>query len=157
MALKMDIFKSSVLSILLYASETWVINLTQIQRINAFQTSCLRIILDVKRDDRVTNDEVYSRTDMYPLSYTVQQRQLRFLGHSIRRPAEHYVSMYALYNPTHGRPSRGQPPLLYPKYISKLLNPTFPITPEEIRRAASDRDDWRERSEAACRRQLQPD
>ena len=68
MALKMDIFKSSVLSILLYASETWVINLAQIQRINAFQTSCLRIILDVKRDDRVTNDEVYSRTDMYPLS-----------------------------------------------------------------------------------------
>ena len=143
----MDIFKSSVLNILLYASETWVINLTQIQRINAFQTSCLRIILDVKRDDRVTNDEVYSRTNMYPLSYTVQQRQLRFLGHSIRRPAEHYVSMYALFNPTHGRPSRGQPTLLYPKYISKLLNPTFPITPKEIRRAASDRDVWRERSE----------
>ena len=151
MKLKMDIFKSSVLSIFLYASETWVINLTQTQRINAFQTSCLRTILDVDRDDRVTNDEVYSRTDMHPLSYTIQQRQLKFLGHSIRRPAEHYVSMYALYNPTHGRPSRGQPPTLYPKYISKLLNPTFPITPEEIRRAASDRDDWRERTEAACR------
>ena len=131
MTLKMDIFKSSVLSILLYASETWVLNLTQIQRINAFQTSCLRTILDVNRDDRVTNNEVYSRTDMHPLSYTVQQRQLRFLGHSIRRPAEHYVSMYALYNPTHGRPSRGQPPTLYPRYISNFSTLPFPSHPKK--------------------------
>ena len=79
MTLKMDIFKSSVLSILLYASETWVLNLTQIQRINAFQTSCLRTILDVNRDDRVTNNEVYSQMDMYSLSYTVQRRIISFL------------------------------------------------------------------------------
>ena len=45
------------------------------------------------------NNIVYSRTNMYPLSYTIQERQLKFLGHSLRRPADHIVSVYGLYCP----------------------------------------------------------
>ena len=152
--MKMKIFKASVLSVFLYGSETWVISPQMLETINAFQTACLRIILDISHEDRVTNNIVYSRTNMYPLSYTIQERQLKFLGHSLRRPADHIVSMYGLYCPPHGRPSRGQPPTLYPKYISKILHPTFPITTEEIRRAACDRPGWRSQVVAACRRQL---
>ena len=54
---------------------------------------------------------------------------------------------------THQKPT----PKPYPKYIIKLLNPIFPITSKEIRRATSDRDNWRERSKrskATCFQQL---
>ena len=150
--MKMRLFKASVLSVFLYGSETWVISPQMRDTINAFQTACLRVILDITHEDRVTNNTVYARTNMHPLTCTIQERQLRFLGHSLRRPADHIVSMYGLYCPPHGRPNRGQPPVLYPKYISKILQPNFPITPEEIRRAACDRTGWRNQIVAACHR-----
>ena len=116
--MKMRLFKASVLSVFLYGSETWVISPQMRDTINAFQTACLRVILDITHEDRVTNNTVYARTNMHPMTCTIQDRQLRFLGHSLRHPADHIVSMYGLYCPPHGRPSRGQPSA---KYISKIL------------------------------------
>ena len=150
---KIKLFHASVLSVLLYGSETWILSEPLISKLDAFQTSCLRIMLDVKRSDRVRNETIYAMTNLQPLAHTVQERQLRFLGHCIRRPPEHFVSGYALYSPMHGRRSRGRGRLLYHQYIANLLDPNFTLSPDEIRRAANDRDGWRASCVAACRRQ----
>ena len=148
--IKIDLFKSSVLSVLLYASETWVLNKHLNHLLNTFQNSCLRIILDIPRLDRVSNAEVGTRTNMRPLTYSVHERQLRFLGHSLRRPPDHIVNKYALYFPSHGRRNRGRPLVLYHQYIAEVLNTAILMSPEEIRRAAQDRDLWRRMIAAAC-------
>ena len=148
---KIGLFDASVLSVLLYGSPTWVISDPMAAKINAFQTSCLRIMLDIKRTDRVKNEDIYALTNLQPLTLSVQERQLRFLGHSIRRPREHPVSRYALYHPNHGRRNRGRGKELYHQYIAKIVNPTFTMSADEIRRAASDREGWRT-TVAACRR-----
>lgn len=72
--------------------------------------------------------EVDSRTDMHPLSYTVQQRQLKFLGHSIRCRAEHYTSHFMLSTTPHRvDPAEASPQHFtlntYPK-SSTLLSPS---------------------------------
>ena len=121
--------------------------------LNTFQNSCLRIIMDIPREDRVSNEEINKRSRMIPLSYSVQNRQLRFLGHSLRRPPDHIINKYALYYPSSGQRNRGRPLVPYHLYIAELLNPVIQPTPDEIRRAAQDRELWRSMIVAACCRQ----
>ena len=151
--MKIKLLQASVLSVLLYGSQTWVLNEASKQTLNGFLTSCLRIILGIEREDRVENDEIYALTNLQPLSHSVQERQLAFLGHSVRRPEDHLANKYALYAAKHGRRGRGAPRTLYQQYISKILQPNFNISDQEIRRAAQDRRAWKEECVAACRRQ----
>ena len=49
-------------------------------KINAFATSCYRIMLNTKRFNRVTNAKVYHMTGSQPLITTIRQRQHGSLG-----------------------------------------------------------------------------
>ena len=138
--LKIRIFKTTCLSILLYGSEAWSINKAMTSRINSFATSCYRYMLSIKRTDRVRNDAVMEKTGQIPLSVTVKQRQLSWLGHILRSDPEGIPRKYALYWPPHGQRKRGRPRLLYHKYIQDM---TGHDSTDEIICAAQDRDGWR--------------
>ena len=70
--------------ILLYGCESWVISQDMENKINAFATSCYRVMLNIKRIDHVLNTTVYSMTNTVPLIHLVRHRQLKFLGHILR-------------------------------------------------------------------------
>ena len=90
--MKIKIFNASVLSMLLYATESYVILDTSLQnKINEFQTQCLRIILNISKEYHVTNENVYKLTNNEPLMKRVAKSQLSFLGHSFRRNKENLV------------------------------------------------------------------
>ncbi len=135
-SLKVNIFKTAVLSILLYGCETWVLTQKMEQWIDGFGTNCLRVLLGIRRIDKVPNDTIYIRTNMKPLTRFVRERQLRFLGHALRigledatsqlRPhpklgPEEPANTFALYAPTHGKRRRRRPKLSYSDYIAGLL------------------------------------
>lgn len=148
--LKMKIFKAACLTILLYGCESWILNEKLAKSLDSFATSCYRIMLNIKRLDKVTNDEVYKRvaagsTHIDPLSRTVQIRQLKFVGHCLRKPKSTLINQYVLYKPEdgHGQRSRGRPRLLYPDYISGIINDRDPPTTDAIRATAAHRDKWR--------------
>jgi hypothetical protein len=82
--LKINIYKVAVLSVLLYGAETWTITPVMEREINGFGTNCLRIILGIRRIDRITNEVVFSRSHQSALINTVRQRQLGYLGHVLR-------------------------------------------------------------------------
>ena len=82
---------ASALSVLLYATESYVIDTSLQNKINAFQTQCLRIILNINKEDHVTNENVYKLTNTEPLVKRVTKSQLSFLGHSIRRNKEDLI------------------------------------------------------------------
>ena len=149
---KLRLFSSSVLSVLLYGSETWVLTPKLRQQLNAFHVICLRIILNIKQEDHVSNEAVYLQAEARPLSAAVIQRQLSFLGHSLRRPEDDIISKLALYYPSHGRRRRGRPQQTFPSYIAGLLSTVINIIPteEEIRKLARDRVRWRQLVMAAC-------
>ena len=77
---KIQLFKASALSVLLYGCESWVL------------TSDL--CLGVSRTDHVSNEEVYDRMGTDPLSQSVKARQIRFLGHSLWRRQGDLISKY---------------------------------------------------------------
>jgi hypothetical protein len=142
--LKINIFKASCISILLYGSESWIITKTLEKSLNSFATSCYRIILNIKRLDKISNNTIYENVKQEPLVQTIQRRQLRFIGHCLRRNSNEFTNMYALYTPKpgHGKRKRGRPRLKYVDYVARLINNDDPPTIDEIRKAAADRKRW---------------
>ena len=96
------------------------------RQFDSLQTSCLRIILGVSRTDHVSNEEVYDRTGTALFSQSDKARQIRFLGHCLRRPQGDLISTYALYHPTNGKPRPGGRKILFYEYAAKLINPEIP-------------------------------
>ena len=140
LSLKRKLFNSLILSILLYGCETWTLTRRLENLINSFATSCFRILLNIRRIDRITNQEVLRRMNHHPLAQIVKKRQLRTLGHWIR--ATHLpISRYALYLPEGGRNRRGRPRLNFRRYITAMTGKTI----ENLLEIAVDREDWRRR------------
>ena len=55
---KVNVYKACVISTLLYGSESWTMHARQEKRLNAFHMRCLRRILGITWQDRVTNKVV---------------------------------------------------------------------------------------------------
>ena len=121
--LKINIFKTAELTIYTYGCESWIIRPSDENSINAFATSCFRIILGIKRLDRVTNAEVYRRSAQTPLIATIRARQLRWVGHLLRRDKNEPAHELALYEPpiNLGVTKRGKPNITYKHQIASML------------------------------------
>ena len=85
MKLKLNIFQASVISILLYGCEAWIVNEAMANKINSFATNFYRIMLGIRKSDRIGNDAIYKEVQEHPLVHTVQQRQLSWLDHALTR------------------------------------------------------------------------
>ena len=140
----MKLFKTTCVTILLYGCESWVISQDMESKINAFATSCYRIMLNMKRTDHVPNTSIYDMTRTEPLINCVKTRQLRFLGHILRLPDKGPARRYALYAPTHGKRKAGRPRTMYLAYIPKLLADNEGMLQEQqIATLARDGHAWR--------------
>ena len=96
-ATKIRLFNTTCVTVLLYGCDSWVLSVNMENKINAFATSCYRIMLNIKRLDCVSNARVYEMTNTQPLINTARHRQL-----------DEPCKRYALYVPTHGRRRPGR-------------------------------------------------
>ena len=84
------------------------------------KTSCYRILLNIRRIDRVTNQHVFNVTQREQISKILLSKQLRVLGHLLRRPNETTIMKYALYTKNQGKNRRGRPCAIYVKLMEKV-------------------------------------
>jgi hypothetical protein len=63
--IKFRLYRSLVVSILLYGCETWTLLVDMERRLQAFETKCLRTLLRISYLDRKTNNFV--RSEVYSL------------------------------------------------------------------------------------------
>ena len=77
----MQLFKSVVLSTLLYGSKTWVPLANYIARLQGFITGCLWVILGVSRWDNMRNTVLHSKAGIDRVEVMILRRHLRWLGH----------------------------------------------------------------------------
>ena len=108
----------------LYGCKSWVLSKAMEREINAFGTSCYRIMLNIKRIDRVPNAKIYDLTQTAPLVENVRTRQLKFLGHLLRMPDDEPCKECALYIPPHGKRKPRRQRTLFLRYIQHLLGDT---------------------------------
>jgi hypothetical protein len=85
---KIKIFKSSVLSVLLYGSECWKTTTAVEQKLELFQNKCLRRILKIFWLNTISKEELLRRTGVDSIQETIRKRRWRWLGHVCRMPLD---------------------------------------------------------------------
>jgi hypothetical protein len=148
--IKLNVFEASVISILIYGCESWIISEQLESKINSFATNCYRHLLGIKRADHITNESIYKAVDKSPLIQTIRKRQLGWVGHSLRRPsADEPAKIFAIYEPPPDlskKTKQGRPKLTYRTQIAKLLTSTPELlTNVEIEKMAMNEKEWKKR------------
>jgi hypothetical protein len=90
LATRLRIYKAIVIPTLTYgAAEAWAPTLDQMRQIDAFNTSCLRTIINRPTRDNMTisNVELYHETQHPAITHLLRKHRLRWLGHLARMPS----------------------------------------------------------------------
>ena len=93
--LKVNLFKATCMSILLYGCQGWTLTKKLEDKLNSYATSCYGIMLRIKSLNFISNEEVLRQVHQENLVQLIQQRQLRFLGHILRKPEDELANKYA--------------------------------------------------------------
>ena len=78
---KLRIYKSNVMSVLLYGAECWKVNQNDGQRLNAFHNICLRRILHIFWPRTITNEKLYEEVEISRITDIIKARRWSFIGH----------------------------------------------------------------------------
>ncbi len=85
--IRIRIFNAYVTSIFSYNSELWTLT-KKMEQIDTFQRNLLRKMLNIKWPPKITNENVYNRTDQGKWSAKIRLRRLKWLDHLMRLPQE---------------------------------------------------------------------
>lgn len=144
---KMGIYNATVLSILLYGSETWTLTKVNSNKLDAFHHKCLRKILGISYRDRITNRDILNRTQQQEISEIIRNRRLRWFGHVVRMRDERFPKKVLSWEPTVKR-GPGRPRYTWKQNVTKDLR-DLGTNWSEAMVEARDRDAWR-RLTAQC-------
>ena len=139
---KLKVYRAIVLPTLLYACETWTVYQRHAKKLNHFNTTCLRKLLNIKWQDRIPDTEVLAQADL-PSIYTIlMQSQLRWAGHVARMP-DHRLPKWLFYGELQqGKRSHGGQKKRFKDTLKTSLK-AFAITPDSWEQTAMDRAMWR--------------
>ena len=84
MATKVKVYSAVCVSTLLYGSEAWTLYRRQIRKLESYHVGCLQKILGITWKDRVTHNDILSRTGCVSIECLIAERQLRWTGHVVR-------------------------------------------------------------------------
>jgi hypothetical protein len=139
--LKLRIFDSCVVSILLYGCETWS-NHQNIKRLEAFVNKCLRRILCIFWPNTISNLELLRlANNRRPLANEVTLRKWRWIGHTLRRPLGDIAKTALDWNPQGSR-RPGRPSNTWRRTIEQEAARQGK-TWRQIKALAQDRAAWR--------------
>ena len=135
-AFKLNIFRATVESVLLYGSETWTLTKELEKKLNGCYTRLLRLVQGYTWKDHIKNETLYS--NLPKVTEKIQQRRLQLVGHCQRHPEE-LSHRLVFWTPSHGKRCRGKPAMTYIQQIQKDTN----LNTEELKVLAEDRKSWR--------------
>ena len=135
--LKKRFFVATVESILLYGCESWSLTESLEKSLGGTYTRMLRKALDIHWSSHTTNEEVYG--ELSRVADKIAARRLRLAGHCHRHP-ELSTQKLVLWEPTHGRRSRGRPQTTY---VDTLKRDTGASSTIELATMMEDRAVWR--------------
>lgn len=81
---KLAVYHAVVLPTLLYAAESWTYYRRHIRQLDGFHMSCLRRILNIKWQDKISNVEVLQRAQSVGIESILMKMKLRWAGHLVR-------------------------------------------------------------------------
>ena len=141
MQVKLQLLRSLVISVFLYASESWTMNTEIEKRINAFELNCYRRLLNIHYTSHTTNVRVKELVIQYigkhdSLLSIAKKRKLRWFGHVTR--AKGTLANIILQGTVDGSRKRGRPKRIWIDDIKDWTGRTV----GELLRLAEDRAAW---------------
>ena len=109
---KKIVFEAMVKSKLMYGSEVWWANQSEIARIETVQNDFMRWVCGYTRKDRMNVEELRAQVTMRSLEDSVCCKRLEWLGHLIRMDGGRLVSRVWGWN-SDGKRARGRPRWMY--------------------------------------------
>ena len=112
--LKIKIYRTIILPVVLYGCETWSLTLREVRRLRVFENRVLRRIFGPKRDEetgewrKLHNEEL---SDLYSSTNTVRvikSRRMRWAGH-VARMGERRAAYRVLVGKPEGKRPLGRP------------------------------------------------
>ena len=82
---KIRIFITNVRSVLLYVCETWKTANQITRRLQIFVNKCLMRIMNVKRTDKITNEELWRISHQKSIANQIKRRKWNWIGHTLRK------------------------------------------------------------------------
>lgn len=145
---KLRIFNTNVKSVLLYGAETWLTSKTLINHIQCFVNKCLRRILQVFWPNKISNEELWTKTNQEKIELTVKRRTWRWIGHTLRKPDEDITKQALIWNPSGSR-KRGRPRDTWRRHREKEMKKNN-TSWDQVKLQAKNRTRWRGIVEALC-------
>ena len=138
---KIRLLRTIVISVFLYACESWTLDAYLEQRIAAFEMRCLRRLLGIDYRDHITNVSVREKVTAeigrhQELLEIVKARKLKWFGHTTRKNC---LAKECLQGTVRGGRGRGRPRKKWADNVKEWTGLSF----AEATRAAERRDDWR--------------
>ena len=142
---KLRVYNASVISVLLYGSETWPLNNTLAARLDGFDSRALRRIEGITWSQHVTNKTLREKTQQPPASRLAAMRRVRWYGHVIRLPEDHPTSTILAFSPQQAgwRRPRGAPRTRWLDVIDQDLK-SCNVTLAQAQHLAHNRPRWRD-------------
>ena len=83
---KGKIYRTIILSTLLYGAETWTVYRRHVKKLHAFMMRHLRSIMKIRWQDKVTHIKVLKRAGRPSMEDLLIRKNLRWTGHLLRMP-----------------------------------------------------------------------
>jgi hypothetical protein len=139
---KMKIYKSNVLSVLLYGAECWRMTQADKDKLEVFQNKCLRQIHRIFWPRTITNQNLHQISNVTTIDQILEKRRLKLLGHVFRMNSDRIPNKSIEWQPRNGRRNRGRPKMTWRSTIRKDLEKRN-LTWNRARDLAQDRQGWR--------------
>ena len=144
---KAEIVKKIVKPTLTYSCESWVLTERLKSKINSMEMRFLRKIQGRSRKDKIRNEIYRKQLNIIPVEETVQQGQLRWLGHVYRMEEDRLVKKVFEARRMEKR-KRGRPRRTWIEDVRAAVEARG-IMWEEVRSIAMDRKKWKEKWKSA--------
>ncbi|KAJ4450653.1 hypothetical protein ANN_02082 [Periplaneta americana] len=145
--LKVRIYKTVILPVVLYGCETWTVTLREEQRLRIFENSVLRKIFGAKRDEvtgewrKLHNAELHALYSSPDIIRNIKSRRLRWAGH-VARMGESRNAYRVLVGRPEGKRPLGRPRRRW-EYNIKMDLREVGYDGRDWINLAQDRDQWR--------------
>jgi len=145
---KLRIYKSNVLTTLLYGAESWKMTKTISHKLEVFQNRCIRRILGIFWPNTISNEELHKRTAVEPITTAIRRRRWKWIGHVLRMSAGAIPKVALTWTPE-GKRKRGRPKETWRRSIEKEIKNNG-YTWGSLQKIAKDRQQWKSLVAALC-------
>lgn len=138
---KLKLYRSCVISTLMYGSECWRMTKSDAAKLSSFHTTCLRKILRIFWPRKISNNDLLQRCNMEDMEMLITKRRWKWFGHVLRMEKDSIPKVALRWTPE-GKRKRGRPKQTWRRTVEgeiKDLNHSWAT----LERLASDRQQWR--------------